>query len=84
MAKNKAKVGGTGPFFCAVAGNGQIFIPAKMMEAMGIKVGSIVAFSVSGDGVSALFTKDAEASKENQNQGKKDKEDAEKRTEAAK
>ena len=82
MAKNKTEVGGAGPFFCEVAQGGQIFIPAGMMKAMGIAVGEVVEFSLGKDGKVATFSRGEDASKENLGQEKKDKVDAEKRTES--
>lgn len=66
-----------GDFYCTVSSNGQIFVPVRMREVMGIAANDSVKFSFREDG-SVVFSKDKEASKENQDQGKKDKVDGEK------
>ena len=72
-----------GDFYCTVSSNGQIFVPVRMREVMDIAANDEVKFSFQDDG-SVKFSKDSETSKENQNQGKKDKEDGEKRNKALK
>jgi len=72
-----------GDFYCTVSSNGQIFIPVRMRETMGIVANDEVKFSFQKDG-KVLFSKDAEASKESQNQEKQSKVDGENRKEALK
>jgi len=83
MAENKVNLGELGDFYCTVSSNGQIFIPVRMRKAMGIEPNDEIKFSFQKDG-KVLFTRDAEASKENHGQQKKDKVDGEKLSESLK
>ena len=67
-----------GDFYCTVSSNGQIFIPVRMREVMGIVANDEVKFSFQKDG-KIIFSKDTMASKENQEAPKKEKSDSEKR-----
>ena len=82
MAEKKQKKN-LGDFYCTVSSNGQIFVPVRMREVMGIISNDSVKFSFQEDG-SVVFSKDTKASKENQGQEDKDKGDAEKGKEARK
>lgn len=68
-----------GDFFCTVSSNGQIFIPVRMREVLGITANDEVKFSFQKDG-SVIFSKDAATSKENQGSKDKENKDTEKRT----
>lgn len=83
MAEKKIDLKKLGDFFCTVSSNGQIFIPVRMREALGINANDEVKFSFQKDGT-VVFTKDAEASKESHGQKDKDKKDDEKVKEALK
>ena len=83
MAEKKNDLGKLGDFYCTVSSNGQIFIPVRTREAMGIVASDEVKFSFQKDGT-VLFSKDAPASKENRGQKEKDKKDGEKAKEALK
>lgn len=71
MAGEKQKLG---DFYCTVSSNGQIFVPVRMREVMGIAFNDSVKFSFQEDG-SVLFSKDPKASSENDNQNQKNTQD---------
>ena len=66
-----------GDFYCTVSSNGQIFIPVRMREVMGIIANDEVKFSFQENG-NVLFMKDTVISKENHGQKEKDEKDGEK------
>ena len=72
MEENKGKAV-MGPFLCTVAEKGQIFIPVKAMEIMGIKTGDVVKFSIKKG--KTTLVKDEEASKNEAGLGAKKKSD---------
>ena len=61
-------------FYCTVSPNGQVFLPVKMRVMLKITANDSVRFSLQEDG-GVIFSKDTEASAENQGQQEKDKKD---------
>ena len=76
MAEKKQKLN-LGDFYCTVSSNGQIFMPVRMREVLGIVPNDEVKFSLKDDG-KILFSKDEETSKQNHGQKNKDASDAQK------
>lgn len=65
-------------FLCTVSENGQIFIPVKMREVMGVGSKDIVRFEFEPGGVIS-FCKEAEASAAEQGEKAKEEKDSKKR-----
>jgi len=83
MADKKTDLGKLGDFYCTVSSNGQIFVPVRMREVMGIAANDEVRFSFQKNG-GVLFSKDSAASEESHGQKEKDEKDGEKIKDALK
>ncbi len=71
----------TKQFFCTISDNGQIFIPVKMRELLGMGPKDVVFFEVAEDN-KVTFSKSKDASAAEQGQEKKNQSDTDKATAA--